>query len=199
MALSPVTKNPIAWCAARWKAAQRTGDPCADLLQLATVADDGGAAVRVVLLKHLSPRGVGFVTNAFGPKVAQWKQQPLVEACCYWPSSGVQVRLRGKIAPMSGYELDALWRARTRDAQLVYHMDLPQSSPIAGPAFLTQRLARTTAEWKTVAQLPRAPSYTGYLLVPTQIELFLHSPIRLNQRIRYKKIAAGWKSQWLAP
>lgn len=194
-----VTPDPLRWCALRWKQATRKKDAGADLLHLATVDLDGGAAVRVLLLKACDRQGFGFVTNAMGAKVTQWEQQPIVAASLYWGTLGIQIRIRGTIKPMLSKDIDALWRPRPRDAKLVYHMGIAQSAPISGPQFLATQFRRTEKEWRDCTDIPRAPTYVGYTIVPQQIELFHHSTIRLNQRIRYTKTRAGWKTQWLAP
>lgn len=195
----PLLKNPLTYIATRWKAAMHTSVPGADYLALATVDTKGAPSVRTVLVKKIDARGVHFVTQAQGNKVQHFAKRKTVEALLQWPGFALQVRLRGRVIPMPTRDIEHWWRVRTRDAQILYHAGLPQSSPIPSFQFLLDHIATETARWENTKRIPRAKSYIGFIIVPEWIELLHHTPNRIYERIRYARTATTWRPQTLAP
>ncbi len=155
--------------------------------------------VRTVLIKTLDQNGIGFVTNRTGPKNEQFRLSSIVEGCIVWPSLALQVRVAGKIGPMPKTIVKKLWEKRPREAKILYHLGLKQSSKIPSYAFLLKSVARLQKKWQNKKIIPPAPNYIGYLLQPKTIEFLHHHPSRLNKRELYKKTRRGWFKAILAP
>lgn len=191
--------NPITQLTTCWHQAHRQKDPTADYFLLASVDRHKKAHVRTVLIKTLDQKGIGFVTNRTGPKNEQFRLSKMVEGCVVWPVLKLQVRISGKLKRMSKSQVEVLWNKRPREAKLLYHLGLKQSSPIPSYKFLLESVAKLEEKWKSKKQIPLAPNYIGYLLQPTVIEFLHHNPNRLNKRESYKKTLKGWKKVILAP
>lgn len=190
--------DPIRLAGRLWKQARRS-DPNADVISLATVDGRGNPSVRAVLLKAVDARGFHFVTQARGPKVKHLLANTHVEWCVHWGALALQLRVHGRAILMPAAEIDTLWRARQRDAQVLYHLRLPQSAVIPSHAYLLKAMAAGRRRWRGVAQIPRSPWYVGYIIAPEWIEVFHHSASRLNKRDRYVRRGKIWQHRVLAP
>lgn len=192
-------KNPSAKFRSLWHRAQRKKDQTSDYLMLATADAKGDPHVRTVLIKSVDARGVGFVTNRYGPKVRQFKKHHRVEGCVVWPSLTLQIRLSGKITPMPQAQVDRFWKMRPREAQILYSLGLKQSRPIPSYDYLKKKVAALARRWGDKKIIPPANTYVGYILRPTMIEFLQHNPTRLNLRECFQKTAKGWAKKILAP
>lgn len=151
-------------------------------MALATIDARGLPCVRTVLLKQIDARGFHFVTQAHGPKAAQIAKQPVVELCLNWMSHRVQIRARGRAIPMPDAEVESLWAARQRDAQILYHLGIPQSQPIPSYRWLLTRMREARKQWRGIDPIPRSPAYIGFIVRPVAIEFLHHTESRLNRR-----------------
>lgn len=192
-------ENPIKRLRGYWYQAQRRKDPTADYFLLASCDRQRRPHVRTVLIKSLDPAGIGFVTNRTGPKNEQFRCSSRVEGCMVWPKLTLQVRITGKIKPMLKSGVTKLWEKRPREAKLLYHLGLKQSSPIPSYAFLLKSVAGLAKKWQNKKKIPLAPNYVGYILQPFSIEFLQHNPSRLNKRALFKKEKKGWLKTILAP
>ena len=50
-----------------------------------------------------------------------------------------------------------------------------------------------------LGKVPRPPFWSGFRVVPEQIELWRKKPFRRHDRILYTRAANGWQRQWLYP
>ncbi|MEO7730518.1 MAG: pyridoxine 5'-phosphate oxidase C-terminal domain-containing protein, partial [Kofleriaceae bacterium] len=91
---------------------------------------------------------------------------------------------------------DAYFASRPRGSQ-IGAIASPQSSPISRDA-LVDRVAEIE---RTVGDAaPVRPAYWGgYRVVPDAVELWQGQPSRLHDRVRYRRDAAGWTRDRLAP
>jgi pyridoxamine 5'-phosphate oxidase len=182
-----------------WTQAQRKKDHAAGTMSLATVDGHGRPSVRTVMIKGIDERGVAFVTRAESPKTKHFAKQPIVECCMHWATIKLQVRVRGKITPMPEQDIEALWKVRPRDSQILYHLQLAQSQIIPSFNHLLRKMAAAKQRWRGEKVIPPSPLYVGYIIKPTQIELLEHSVLRLNKRTRYTRRGKQWIKTTLAP
>ena len=192
-------KHPIRQLEKCWNEARRKKDPVADCLYLATVDAASAPHVRTVLIKSIGENGIGFVTNATGPKAAQMKINSQVEACIHWPKLQIQIRVRGSVVAMPSETVEALWKIRPREAQILYGLGIPQSSPIPSYGYLMKQVLKKAKEWGSLKTPPRAPNYIGFLIVPERIEFLYYHSNRLSERHAFEKTPKGWQKIILAP
>jgi pyridoxamine 5'-phosphate oxidase len=182
----------------RWLAealASRQLEPTA--MTLATVDARGRPRARMVLLKDAGPGGFTFYTNAASAKGRELLRRPDAALVLWWPQSSRQVRIEGRVAPVSAREADAYFALRPRDAQLGAWAS-PQSRVLASRAALEARLARVTARFAG-GSIPRPPHWGGFRLTARSIEFWQGRPSRLHDRLRYTRRIGRWRRERLAP
>lgn len=184
----------------RWLAeatASEPNDPNA--LALATVDNDGLPDVRMVLLKGFGPDGFVFYTNTGSRKGRQLAANPKAALCFHWKSLRRQVRVRGPVEPVTAAEADEYFASRPRLSRIGAWASR-QSEPLAGKLALEKEVARYTAKFGASA-IPRPPHWTGFRLVPREIEFWRDGAFRLHDRLRFTRLpsSGGWEKTALFP
>jgi pyridoxamine 5'-phosphate oxidase len=170
-------------------------DPTA--MSLATADLQGRPAVRMVLLKHVDEHGFVFYTNLESPKAGDLRNNPRAALCFHWAILERQVRIEGRVEPVSDAEADAYFATRPRLSQLGAWASR-QTRPIAGRFVLEQAVAAVALRFPLGA-VPRPPYWSGYRVVPEVIEFWHQRPFRHHDRQRFTREGAGWRHEWLFP
>lgn len=171
----------------------------ANAMALATADETGMPDVRMVLLKDIDACGLTFYTNLESAKGRQLAANPKAAIVFHWKSIRRQVRFRGNVAPVTAEEADAYFASRARGARLgAWASD--QSRPLESRFALEKAVAAKTAKFG-IGEIPRPPHWSGYRLIPTEIEFWVNRPFRLHERLQYKREHAGvpWTKQHLYP
>jgi len=183
-----------------WLAAAGESEPNdANAMALATVDETGLPDVRMVLLKDFDAEGFVFYTNTESAKGRQLAANPAAALCFHWKSLRRQVRVRGRVAPVSAAEADAYFGTRARDARLGAWAS-QQSRPLESRFALETAVAKTTARFG-VGEVPRPPFWNGFRLSPVQIEFWRDRPFRLHDRVEFRRESPEerWAKQRLYP
>lgn len=166
-------------------------------MTLATVDERGRPAARIVLLKEIDDRGFTFFTNYQSRKGADLVAHPYAALVLFWEDLHRQIRIEGVVERVTSEESDAYFSSRPRGSQLGA-IASPQSKSIPTRAALEEMVAKVSHEiGEGAAQRPAY--WGGFRVVPDQIELWQGQPSRLHDRVRYRKIEAGWVRDRLAP
>lgn len=194
-------RDPIAWVAEILEAAEAAegGHPERDPMRvaLATADAEGRPSVRYVLLKGFGPEGFVFYTNYGSAKAAELDANPHAALAFHWWSTGVQVRTRGSVERLSDAESDAYFASRSRGSQLgAWASD--QSQPLESRAVLEAQLAEVERRFEG-SDVPRPPSWGGYRLRPSQIEIWVNGAHRLHDRFEFQRSESGWAGRRLSP
>ena len=142
-------------------------DPTA--MAIATIDANGQPDVRMVLLKGVDKRGFVFYTNMGSPKAHALVHDPRAALCFYWDKIDKQVRIRGRAERVSDEEADAYFATRPRLSQIGAWAS-KQSQPMRGYYELETEVARTVVRFG-VGEVPRPPFWSGFRVVPEQIEI----------------------------
>jgi pyridoxamine 5'-phosphate oxidase len=192
----PAMKDPLREFDAWFEAAKKSDLEEPTAMALATSDETGAPHVRMVLLKAADERGFVFYTNLESPKASDIKSNPRAELCFYWPPNR-QIRIRGSLEAVSPEEADAYFATRPRVSQLGAWASR-QSQPLGAYAELERAVAACAIRFGLKA-VPRPPHWSGFRLVPAQIEFWEQRPFRLHNRVRFTRTAQGWDEQRLFP
>ncbi len=192
-------QDPIALFA-DWMAMAVKKEPNdANALCLATVDADGMPDARMVLLKDFDERGFVFYTNTLSAKGRELAANPKAAMVFHWKSIRRQVRLRGGVSPVSEAEADAYFASRARDSRIGAWAS-KQSQPLESRFALEKRVAAKAAKFG-LGPVPRPPFWSGYRLIPVQMEFWRDRPFRLHDRLQFFRAnpEAPWQSRRLYP
>jgi pyridoxamine 5'-phosphate oxidase len=172
-------------------------DPTA--MTLATVDPDGMPDARMVLLKGVDSRGFVFFTNMDSQKGRELDAQPKAALVFHWKSLNKQVRVRGPAERVSDAEADAYFATRPKQAQIGAWAS-QQSRPLESRLAFEKAIAIYAAKY-ALGTVPRPPYWSGYRIVPLQMEFWQDRPFRLHDRIDFRRasLTAPWSKTRLYP
>jgi pyridoxamine 5'-phosphate oxidase len=185
---------------AAWFAEAKRAEPVnPDAMALATVDAGGLPNVRMVLLKGFDERGFVFYTNLDSVKAQELDGAPKAALAFYWKSLQRQVRARGTVEPVSDEEADAYFASRSRMAQIGAWAS-KQSAPLESRMAFEKAIARSAAKF-AIGTVPRPPFWSGYRVMPAEIEFWHERLYRLHDRIVFRRDGAAgpWTKARLYP
>jgi pyridoxamine 5'-phosphate oxidase len=171
--------------------------PLAHAMVLATVDADGAPDARMVLLKGFGQDGFCFFTNLESAKGSQLEAEPRAALVLYWRELDRQVRVRGRVEPLSDADSDGYFATRPHDSQIGAWAS-PQSEPLPDRAALDARVAEAQERFSG-GPVPRPSFWGGYRLRPETIEFWQGQAGRLHDRFVYTREPSGWRIDRLAP
>ena len=188
---------------ARWFELAQKNEPLAETMTLATATQDGIPSLRAVLLKGADERGFVFYTNLESRKAAELLGNRHAALCFHWKSLARQVRVEGRVAPVSDEEADAYFATRQRDSQIgAWASD--QSRPLASRTALEARFAEFARQYAEHPVVPRPASWSGFRVIPRRIEFWQEQPFRLHDRVVFVRAGPpqeekAWRKERLFP
>jgi pyridoxamine 5'-phosphate oxidase len=164
---------------------------------LATADASRHPSVRIVLLRHVDPRGFVFFTNYGSRKARELAENPRAALCQHWPTIEEQIRVEGSVEIIDPAESDAYFAGRPRESQLgAWASD--QSQDLASRSILEARYKDVEARFdgRTVT---RPPFWGGFRVAPELIEFWYGRAGRLHERLVYRKTGSAWTTRWVYP
>jgi pyridoxamine 5'-phosphate oxidase len=176
--------------------AEETNDPTA--MALATVDETGLPNVRMVLMKAVDATGFVFYTNFESAKGRELSSGGKAAACFHWKSLRRQVRIRGPVEQVAEAEADEYFASRGR-ASRIGAWASQQSRPLESRFALERAVAFYGAKYG-LGEIPRPQYWSGFRIVPAEIEFWRDGAFRLHDRIVFRPQAdGGWKGTRLYP
>ena len=164
---------------------------------LGTVGEDLQPSIRILLLKDVDERGFVFYTNLESRKGMELAKNRRAAMTFHWAPLERQVRVEGRVSPVTAEEADAYFATRPRGSQIGAWASR-QSRPMEHARDLEARVAEFEEKFAG-GVVPRPPHWSGFRLAPHVIEFWKGKPSRLHDRQLFVRDGAGWRIQLLYP
>jgi pyridoxamine 5'-phosphate oxidase len=164
---------------------------------LATAAENGQPSIRMLLLKDVDRSGFVFYTNLESRKGRELAANRRAAMNFHWSPMDRQVRVEGRVMPVSDIEANAYFATRQRGSQIGAWASR-QSRPMERATDLDARVAEFERKFEG-QDVPRPPFWSGFRLEPSSIEFWRGKPNRLHERQQYVREGDGWRVQLLYP
>ena len=153
--------------------------------------------VRMVLLKGLSDRGFVFYTNFNSKKGNELKINKKASMCFHWKSLRRQIRVIGEVEKVTDKEADDYYNSRPYKNKIGAWAS-SQSEKLNKRDDFLKKINDYEKKYPT-ENIPRPPHWSGWRLVPTQIEFWLDGEGRIHERLNYVKENTKWRKELLYP
>ena len=165
---------------------------------LGTVDYKGYPSVRMVLLKDYNDDGFVFYTNFNSDKSKAIKKDPKISMCFHWKSLLRQVRIIGLASKVSEEEADNYFNSRSYGSRIgAWASD--QSSVLNNREDLLMSIAKYKEKFPDEKKVPRPQHWSGWRLIPEEIEFWLDGENRIHERLKYIKKKDSWEKVLLSP
>ncbi|RUT26568.1 pyridoxamine 5'-phosphate oxidase [Asaia sp. W19] len=195
--LIPLDADPFSLFADWMKEAEAHEPNDPNAMALATATPEGVPSVRMILLKGADARGFVFYTNLESRKGSELLANPQAALLFHWKSLRRQIRIEGPVEPVSAEEADRYFASRSRNSR-IGAIASDQSRPLADRAEFEHRIRDVAARFE--GKEPERPAnWSGFRLVPRQIEFWQDRPYRMHDRATWTRTENDWAVTRLYP
>ena len=166
-------------------------------MSLSTANSSGRVSSRMVLLKAYDQRGFVFYTNTGSRKGRDIRENKSVALLFHWKSLKRQVRITGAAEQVDEEEADIYFASRSRGSQAGAWASR-QSDHLQSRYSLEESIREFEKNFADKV-IPRPPFWTGYRVVPREIEFWEEEDFRLHNRILYFLEGSVWSKSLLYP
>ncbi len=191
-----LASDPMTMFAAWFEEARESGIYEPNAMVVATVGPDGQPSSRMVLLKGFGDAGFVFFTNLASRKGAELAYQPRCALLFPWHPLERQVRVEGPATVLPDADVTAYFSSRPRGSRLGAHAS-HQSRVVASRAEL--QAAYDAVERSYPGDVPVPEEWGGYRVRPDVVEFWQGRPGRMHDRLVYRRVEDGWRTERLAP
>lgn len=190
--------DPIVQFESWFEEAVKNKIPDPNIMHLSTSDANGKPSGRIVLLKGYGENGFVFYTNYESRKGKELQQNNYAALTFLWMELYRQIRIEGKVYPVSPEESDKYFHSRPRGSR-ISAVASEQSKVVSGRDEL-EKIANEIEKKFEGKEIPRPENWGGYRLVPDVIEFWQGRVNRLHDRIQYIRSDENtWKMQRLFP
>ncbi len=168
-----------------------------DAMNLATVDSDGRPHNRMVLMRHINEREIGFFTNLASNKASEIYSNQRTSSTLWWPKLGRQVRIEGTAVEMPRDMVEDYYQNRPRKSKIAAWAS-KQSSELDS----MERLHQEFREYETKFSDKKIPTPTfwgGFTILVDKVEYWYGKPFRMHERIILTKEEYGWSKTRIYP
>ena len=167
-------------------------------LALGTASKSGIPSVRMVLLKGFDKNGFVFYTNLNSQKGKELKENPNATMCFHWKSLLRQIRISGTIENVSDKEADDYYNSRKYGSRIGAWAS-KQSTTLKNRDELISSIEKYKKKYPDTNEVPRPEYWSGWRLIPNEIEFWLDGENRIHERLKYKFEQNKWDKFLLSP
>ncbi len=190
--------NPIDLFKKWFSKAKETEINDPNALALATADKNNQPSVRMVLLKGLSEKGFVFYTNFKSKKGNDLNKNQKASMCFHWKSLRRQVRIIGFVEKVSDKEADEYFNSRPYKNKISAWAS-EQSQVLNKREDLIIRFKEFEKKYPSDEKVPRPPHWSGWRIVPSEIEFWNDGEGRVHERLNYKYFSGKWFKELLNP
>jgi len=165
---------------------------------VATSDQNNQPNVRMVLLKGLSDKGFVFYTNFNSKKGQELKVNQKASMCFHWKSLRRQVRILGKVEEVTTKEADDYYNSRPYKNRISAWAS-SQSQILEKREIFLNKIQEYEKKYSDENNVPRPPHWSGWRLLPNEIEFWVDGEGRIHERLIYKNIKGKWEKEILYP
>ena len=154
--------------------------------------------VRMVLLKGLNDQGFVFYTNFNSTKGKELKINQKASMCFHWKSLRRQVRVLGKVEEVTSKEADDYYNSRPYKNRISAWAS-SQSQPLDKRETFLNKIKEFEKKYSDENNVPRPPYWSGWRLMPNEIEFWVDGEGRIHERLIYKNTGGKWSKEILYP
>ena len=155
-------------------------------LALATSTRENIPSVRMVLLKDFNQNGFIFYTNLNSQKSNELKNNPNAAMCFHWKSLLRQVRIVGTISQVDDKTADEYYNSRNYESRIGAWAS-KQSTVLKNRDELMKSIEKYKEKFHEKKEIPRPEHWSGWNLLPSNIEFWLDGENRIHERLKYSK------------
>ena len=167
-------------------------------LALATSDQSNQPSVRMVLLKGLSEKGFVFYTNFISRKSNDIKNNQKASMCFHWKSLRRQVRIIGNVEQVSDKEADDYFKSRPYKNKIGAWAS-SQSNVLDKRENFLKKIEEFEKKYSNENNVPRPSYWSGWRILPNEIEFWLDVKGRVHERLNYKNKNGKWLRELLYP
>ena len=166
-------------------------------MNIATVSAKNIPSSRMVLLKKINDDGLVFYTNFNSKKGNDLKINKKSSMCFHWKSIRRQVRIIGTVEKVTDKEADDYYNSRPYKNKIGAWAS-SQSEILNKRDDFIKKIETYEKKYPS-NDVPRPTHWSGWRLLPSQIEFWLDGEGRIHERLNYKKEKGSWKKELLYP
>ena len=190
--------NPIELFKKWFNKAKETEINDPNAVAIATANKNNQPNVRMVLLKGLSDKGFVFYTNFNSKKGIELKENQKASMCFHWKSLRRQVRVLGIVEEVSQKEADDYFNSRPYKNRIGAWAST-QSKILDSRETFLNKIKEFETKYPNESNVPRPPHWSGWRLMPKEIEFWLDGDGRIHERLNYIKNNGEWRKELLYP
>ena len=182
----------------KWFEEALTKEENPSAFSLATATNNAVPSVRFLLFKGLQNYKFNFFTNKTSPKSQDLSKNPNAAMAFYWHKTGRQVRISGKVEEMNREMVEDYCSKRPRLSQVATYVS-KQGQKLKSKNELIESFNQCLESFEG-KNIPTPNHWTGYSVIPHEIEFFIYGEHRLNDRFLFeKKESESWEISRIAP
>ena len=190
--------NPIDLFKNWFKKAEETEINDPNAVALGTADQKNQPSVRMVLLKGLSNEGFVFYTNFNSKKSSDLKSNQKASMCFHWKSLRRQVRVIGNVQQVTEKEADEYFNSRPYKYRISAWASA-QSEKLESKDVFLKKIKEFEKKYPDQNKIPRPPYWSGWRILPKEIEFWLYGEGRIHERLNYVNNSGKWIKEILYP